>query len=366
MNPELRQTLHTITRNFESANEAAQENIYTFTQLYIDPCLTGFKSCLRDFTAPCFPSREEQLRRKRGRSRGRAELSFDFYDEWEEDEDAGNNLLSWGNDELDSLLAGSSHRGARNGQPQRQRAMSYGSRGRRRNNVLPTDNESDPTVIPSSAYLGFLERLPWKFGGRVLRYKPSAADLQENPGGLRIRDVEAEPLIEASDDDNDDGQIRRKGHGRQRSETNASRSTTNSLSSRGDLIPSDEEDDAVPLGDEFSMALERRTTNAANEDRSSGKTGSTRRPDASRRSMRTASSKSSKSTSKSRTPRVKHLPVAESTEPEEVLAPILADLKKEEDQVRTQEEEEVERKRDAAKKLAAARGLSSSDSQVRP
>ena len=357
MNPEFRQTLQSISRNLESANEVAQENIYTFAQLYIDPCLTGFKACLHDCTAPCFQGREDQLRRKRGRSRGRAELNFDFYDDWDDDDDPGQSLLGWGNDDLDSVLAGTQS------QPKRQRPMSYGSRNRRKTGVEPGDAESDPTVIPSSSYFGFLERLPWKLGSKNLRYKPSAADLQENPGGVRIRDVAAtEPLIEASDESDRD-ERRTQGHGRKRSGTAGSRSTTNSLSSRGDLIPSDEEDDAVPLDDEFdAMILAKRTTNS--EDHSSGKV-SIKRPGVSRTSTRTMSSKSTKSGTKSRRSSSKKSiePVEPSVE-EQVEPPSIVDLTQEEERIRAEQEIEVEQKREAARKLAAERGLASPSTKV--
>ena len=340
MNPEFRQRLNTISRNLESANETAAENIYTFTQLYIDPCITGFKLCLDDCTAPCFPDREERLRRRRGRSRGRADLSFEFYDDWEDDEDAVNGLVGWGNDELDSLLAGSRTVVTQPGQP---RAMSYGSSGRLPKRISG-DPEQDPTLVPSSSYFGFLERLPFKIGARGLRYKPSAADLQENPGGLRIRDVEADPLIEE-----DESEIRVP---RQRSGTAGSRSTQNSLSSRGDLLPSDEED-AVPLDDEFAVALSRRITN---DERSSGK--SSRRPRVSRTSTRTVSSKSTRSGNKSRRSSSRKsaepmsLSVQEDTEP-----PSMVELSREEDKVRLEEEREVENKRRAAQKAAVEQGL---------
>ena len=341
MNPEFRQRLNTISRNLESANETAAENIYTFTQLYIDPCITGFKLCLHDCTAPCLPDREERLRRRRGRSRGRADLSFEFYDDWDDEEGAGNSLVGWGNDELDSLLAGSR---IVNKQPGAKRAMSYGSRGR-----LPTrisgDPEQDPTIVPSSSYFGFLERLPFKIGAKGLRYKPSAADLQENPGGLRIRDVETDPLIEE-----DEGQT---GLQRPRSGTAGSRETQGSLSSRGDLIPSDEEEDAIPLDDEFAVALSRRITN---DERSSGKSSKMAR--VSRASTRTVSSKSTRSGNKSRRSSSKKsidpvsAQVKEAAEP-----PSMAELSREEDKVRLEEELEVEQKRRAAQKAAMQQGL---------
>ena len=358
MNPEFRQTLSAITHNLETANQAAQENIYTFTQLYIDPCLAGFKSCLSDCTAPCFPNREGSLRRRRarGRSRGRAENFFDFYDDWDEEE-ANAGGTAWGNDELDSLLAGRGSQSQR--QPQRQRTMSYGSRGRPRGGAIQSEAEQDPTIIPGSSYLGFLERLPGRIGQRVLRYKPSAANLQENPGGLRMADAEAQPLLE----EDEDMAERTKGHTRQRSGTQNSRSTTNSLSSRGDLIMSEEEEDAREIDEEFAIALGRRTTNTgvSISDHSSGKTGSSgKRPGPSRRSTRTVSSKSNKSSKTQRSPSQKSLasqPISPSVE--NVEAPSMQELRQEEVQVQQEEELEIQQKRQAAQQLAESRGLSS-------
>ncbi|KAF7514228.1 hypothetical protein GJ744_004553 [Endocarpon pusillum] len=356
MNPELRQTLHTISRNLESANETAQENIYTFTQLYIDPCLSGIRGCLKDCTAPCFPGREEHLRRKRGRSRGRPELDFDFYDDWDEDDGTGNNLLGWGNDELDSLLAGSSRQERRGGQPRRQRAMSYGSRGRMKRSPAHKNSEEDPTIIPSSSYLGFLERLPFRFGG-TLRYKPSAADLQEHPGRLKGNRMGEEPLLDANDESDQDILLTQ---GRQRSATVTSRSTTNSLSSRGDLIPSDEEADAVPLDDEFAMALARRNTGVPSEDHSSGRSRTSKQPRTSRTSTRTLSSLSTKnSNGAGRVSSIKSPQVVEQIIAPPVLS--LAELQKEEEQARIDEQSQQAKKREAALKLAVERGLSSTD-----
>lgn len=360
MNPELRQTLQSISRNIESANEAAQENIYTFTQLYIDPCLSGLKGCLTGCTAPCFPGREEQSRRKRGRSRGRAELNFDFYDDWDEDEDLGNNLMGWGNDELDSLLAGSSRQGTRGAQPRRQRAMSYGARGRVKRSPAHNDGEDDPTVIPSSSYLGFLERLPFKFGGE-LRYKPSASDLQEHPGRLKRKNLKEEPLLEAEDEVEDMPLSQR----RYRSATTGSRSTTNSLSSRGDLIPSDEEADAVPLDDEFAMVLARRTTTTTSEDQGSGRSRSSRKPPESRTSTRTLSSQSNKN-SNTICPgsSMKSLQALDPTAAPPI--PSLAELPNEGAPVRVEEESEPAKKGEMALKLAVDRGLSSTDEVIDP
>ena len=356
MNPELRQTFNTFSHNLESANQTAQENIYTFTQLYIDPCLSGFKACLEDCTAPCFPNGEGNLRRRRGRgrSRGRAENFFDFYDDWQDEEDADTSAMAWGDDELDSLLAGS--RSPNQQQPRRQRAMSYGSRGRRMGPVHPSDSEQDPTIIPGSSYLGFLERLPWRIGARVLRYKPSAANLQEHPGGLKMSDAEAEQFLRG-----ETNPPPKKGHGRQRSDTQNSRSTMNSLSSRGDLIMSDEDDDAIAIDDEFALALGRRSTNVPSEDHSSGKTGSSgRRPGNSRRSTRTASSKSIKSP---RSSSHKSLTSPKSPSVEQVEAQSLQELRQEEEQIRKEEEMEIQQKRDLAHRLAVSKGLSSLDAK---
>lgn len=362
-NPEFRQTLHNLSHNLENANQAAQENIYTFTQLYIDPCLAGVKSCLYDCTAPCFPNREDNLRRRRGRSRGRAEYSFDFYNAWEDEEEANENSLRWGDDELDSLLAG---RGSPLDQPKRQRAMSYGSRGRRKSTNLQPDSDQDPTIIPGSSYLGFLERLPWKIGSRKLRYRPSAADLQENPGGTRVKDGTAEPLLEENEDD---GQVWSKGHGRQRSDTTNSRSTMNSLSSRGDLIMSDEEDDAVPLDDEFAVALSRRMTNQGiNEDQGAGKSRNStgKRPRDSLRSNRTLSSKSLRSPgSKSQrsTSQKSLAPISPLRGSEHSNDAALLDMKQQEEEIEREEELEIKRKREAAHRLALERGLRSTEAK---
>jgi hypothetical protein len=290
-------------------------------------------------------------------------LSFDFYDDWDEDDTAANRGLlgGWGNDELDRLLAGSgSHSGGSEGvdQPRRKRGMSYGTRGRRKS------LEPDPTVIPSTSALGFLGRLPFKLGG-TLRYKPSAADLQEHPGALRaeVRDEEeGEPLI--SDEHSEDERDKQKGHKRTRSSTTSSGETSDSFRSRGDLFPSDGEDDAVPLSDEFAMVLERRMTVNA-DDRSSGKTRSSKgkRPAVSRNISRnlsrtTQSSNSRPSLSGHRVSSGASLPqTPDILSPHMAETPSLTDLQQEEERVRHEEELEVERKRQAAVKLAVKRGL---------
>ena len=209
-------------------------------------------------------------------------------------------------------------------QPRRKRGMSYNTH----HNTLPAarghhrrkqPEGEDPTIIPSTAPLGFLGRLPFKIGG-TLRYKPSAANLREHPnaggsgrfsGGdaLHTHD-ENEPLLGGDGDDYsypgestkgdhygtasmtmapvsistprpataaagtsdpiDAGEFDASGNptARQRSNTVGSGDTSDSYRSRGDLFPSDEEDDedAVPLDDEFAVALGRV------DDRSSGRT----------------------------------------------------------------------------------------------
>ena len=357
MNPELRQTLNVLSHNFENANQTAQENIYTFTQLYIDPCLSGFKSCFQDCTAPCFPTRDNAARRRhgRGRSRGQAEYFFDFYDDWDDEEDLIGAGQSWGNDELDSLLAGQGQ------PPKRPRGMSYGSKGRRKPGPMqPSDAEEDPTLIPGSSYLGFLERLPFKIGARVLKYKPSAANLQEHPGVHRS-DFESQPLLE----EEGYGTVPR-GHTRKRSATQNSRSTTNSLSSRGDLILSDEEEDAVALDDEFAVMLSRRTTNTDGDQQSSGK--SSKRGMSRLSTQRTVSSKSTRSqksnnstpSKRSRSQKDRNFtsPGSQSPGIEEVVPfPSMRELRQEEDDARQQEELEIQQKRDIAQRLAVERGL---------
>ncbi|KAF1998056.1 hypothetical protein P154DRAFT_524367 [Amniculicola lignicola CBS 123094] len=369
--PRWNRTIQHIAENIEHANESAQENLWTFTHDYVNPCFGSITQCLNACTAPCFPSRDDR-RRHRGRSRGRAELSFDFYDDWEEDENDG--LLGWGNDGLERIMGNGGTYGSVN-QPARQRGMSFGQRnrdarfnaGRRKSAVQLHDSGADPTIIPSSSYFGFLGRLPFNIGGKGLRYKPSAADLTEHPGhgqGRRIDVEEAQPLIEESEDEVERPAAGEgKGHRRQRSHTNTSGHTTDSLSSRGDIFPSEDElDDAVPLDDEFTMALERRTTNQWNgDDTSSGKTRSgsksgNRRRGGSRVSSRTASSQNTSSSGKKST---ETTPKKRSASMSIAEIPTLSDLKDEEERIRREEEQEVDRKRQEAQQLALKRGLAS-------
>ena len=285
------------------------------------------------------------------RSRGRLEHSFDFYDDWDEDE---NDLLGWGNDELEHLLAGST-----NQQPALERPMSYGTnkanRPRRKSAVQPHDGGRDPTILPHSSYFGFLDRLPWKVGGKGVRYKPSAADLQEHPGAFRRDGREDQPLIEGSDEDGEHS--RHKGHKRNRSDTTISGHTTDSLSSRGDLFPSEDEDDAVPLDDEFAINLERRTT--GHDESSSGKTKFDKSAHKSRLSTRTASSKSAPEMIRKAIGQ--DLNASQSNE-----VSIMSDLRAEEEQLAREEENTIEKKRSAAKRLALQHGLSPSSNESKP
>ncbi|TAQ85847.1 hypothetical protein B7494_g5818 [Chlorociboria aeruginascens] len=356
--PRIRRTWNQLSQNAESATETAAAGIWAFQHKYINPCLSSVSSSCEQCAGRCFPDRDERARRlrERGRTRGRAELSFDFYDDWDEDAGAsgGGLLRGWGNDELDRLLAGSGSGGNEgiDQAPRRKRGMSYGTRGRKKS------LDPDPTIIPSTSALGFLGRLPFKFGG-TLRYKPSAADLQENPGTTRadFTDDEGEPLMpeDHSEDERDAGKGKR--HTRQRSSTTSSGETSDSFRSRGDLFPSDGEDDAVPLGDEFAMVLERRTTASGADDRSSGKTRSSggKKSSSSRNLSRNVSRASQPSQPSLREHRthsgtsIAHPDMAET--------PSLTDLQQEEERIQIEEDGEIERKRTAAAKLALERGL---------
>ncbi|KAI4253190.1 MAG: hypothetical protein LQ352_003841 [Teloschistes flavicans] len=341
--PRIRQTLNQISQTVESAQYSTRDSLFTFGQAYLNPCLSHLSTCLEASCAPCYACitnasssntpADAAARRRRGRRRGREELSFDFYDDWEAQEEEG-----WGNDELDRLLAGNNVNDAPQ-QPGRRRGMSYGGIASRRKDA---DEEH---MVPTSSMFGFLERLPWKIGGRGRRYKPSAADLQDvgdsRTAALKARaSGEDEPLIT---DESESGGEGAKRHGRKRSGTVASRETTNSLSSRGDLFPSEDEDDAVPLDDEFAMVLARRNTQGT---LGSGESERKTRPG----STKTKSSRSSK--------RAERRGSRNGKEGEGMVqVPSVADLKEEEERLREEEEAGIGREREAARKLAAERGL---------
>lgn len=356
--PRVRQTINQISYNLESANESAQERIYTFSHNYIFPCFTSIGNCVSSCTALCLSTHEDHRRRHRRRY-----PDFDFYDDWE-NEEADDTILGWGTDELDRLLAGSGLARGSSDQPHRQRRMSYGARraSRRKSGLLIPDERDDPTVIPSSSFLGFLERFPWRFGARGLKYRPSAADLQEHPTGLR--DVhEQDPLIEESEEAGEgpvDGS-----NGRYRSATQSSRETANSLSSRGDLIMSDEED-AVPLDDEFAMALARRGTGLESDDQEGSKPDSMRSISGTFSIAPTTSSKSSKNKKKKkkRSSRVRSPPSSFADLSRDMASISIDDLKREDEQAAREEELEIVQKRLAARQLALHRGMGIKDVKV--
>jgi hypothetical protein len=368
--PRIRQTWNHLSHNAETATESAAAGIWTFTHEYIGPCFTSIGHSINSCTAHCFPDREERARRlrERERTRSRAEYSFDFYDDWDEEESRNSGgLLGWGNDELDRLLAGSGSHSHRDDQPSgRKRGMSYGTRSRGQKRKGTIDGMPDPTIIPSTSALGFLQRLPWKIGG-TLRYKPSAADLQDHPGIHRDNvgdDAEIQPFIDddhSEDDEEGDLQVHRT---RQRSSTTGSGDTSDSFRSRGDLFPSDGEDDAVPISDEFAMALERRNTMTAFDDRSSGKTRSSKGKNrAGSRVMSRTMSRTSQTSNHSMPGIMKRDGSASKLHISDDLAvgspdvTSLADLEHEEERLRAEQDAKVEIKRQAAIHLAAQRGL---------
>lgn len=351
--PRIRQRINQISHNLETANETAQEGLYTFSQNYLSPCLTAVGNCIQVCTAPCVPSREDQLRRRR---RGHAEAIFDFYDDWD-NEEIDDTLLGWGTGELDRLLAGSGLTRGGTEQPRRQRRMSYGTRHtKRRSTVHIPDNHDDPTVIPSSSLLGFLERFPWRIGAKGIKYRPSVAGLQEHPGSMRRLDQEDEPLMEAMEDEAPSP------NGRDRSATHSSRGTTNSLSSRGDLFPSDEEEDAVPLDDEFALTFGRRGTGLESDDQSGTKPEMVRSGSgtSSAEGMPSKKSKRKKKRSSTKSPMSVEAELAQSIE-----TPPIANLKIEEERAAQEEDAQIEKNRLAAHELALKRGLEQVNTEVR-
>lgn len=323
--PRLRQRWNQIAHDAETVTENAAAGIWSFQQHYIGPCLGAVADSIEQCTAPCLGDREERRWRRRERERA-AEYSFDFYDDWYEEDGSGGLLGGWGGDDWDRLLAGTGsqrrHGGGETGeQPRRKRGMSYGTRGPRRRT-----GEQDLTIIPSTQLLGFLSKMPWKLGG-TLQYRPSAADLQDRPARHDDAgaDAEAQPLLGAGAA-GDDGGGRGRGP-RQRSGTTGSGDTSDSYRSRGDLFPSDGEgdEDAVPLDGEMMYDM-------------------VRKEDCSSRTRSTKGKRSARTVSQSQPP----TPDAED-------APSLKDLALEEERLRR--EDEVARNKGVARQLAAARGL---------
>ncbi|KAI0596745.1 hypothetical protein F4775DRAFT_563351 [Biscogniauxia sp. FL1348] len=355
--PRLRQRWNQISHTTETVTENAAAGIWSFGHTYINPCLASATSSLDNCVTVCFGDREERARRarERQRTRGRAEYSFDFYDDWDEELSGqdGGLLGGWRREDWDRVLAGTGAGKGASGEVQdqprgRNRGMSYGTRGGRRK---PSEQE-DPTIIPSTAPLGFLARLPFKIGG-TLRYKPSAANLQEHPGALRHElEGEHEPLLGASgDDDLHPDEI--PAQNRKRSGTTGSGGTSDSFRSRGDLFPSDGEgdEDAIPLDDEFTMDLDHV------DDRSSNMTKSSK-------GKRIAGYKTprsvSRTTTDSRRPSLRlsyHSP-SNPQSPALLSAQAMEDLQMEEARLEREEEAMIEKKRLAAVGLALRRGLS--------
>ncbi|KAK0728015.1 hypothetical protein B0T26DRAFT_639969 [Lasiosphaeria miniovina] len=399
--PRLRQRWNQISHNAEAVTENAVAGIWTFQHRYIHPCLAGVGNALDSCTSVCLGGdREERARRARERDRGarrtRAEYTFDFYDDWDEADDEGPGggglgrglLGSWSgtrSEDWDRLLAGSGTSGANDAladQPRRKRGMSYGTRGV--GGVRKASGEEDPNVIPRTAPLGFLGRLPFNIGG-TLRYKPSAANLQDHPGGPTHagggdggggHGEENEPLLGTSEDEEQDvhRRLERSPQYRPRSNTVESGDTSSSYRSRGDLFPSDGEgdEDAVALDDEFTMALSR-----VDNDRSSNKTRSSkgkRRADMDMSRTVSRTTMSSGHTPDSRRGSSNHTPLSfpvledrvESPAPLTIPTPSLEDLEQEEAQAAREELEEIERRRVAASKLALQRGLSKDDLTTAP
>ncbi|KAI0009558.1 hypothetical protein F4779DRAFT_364108 [Xylariaceae sp. FL0662B] len=363
--PRLRQRWNQISQTTETVTENAAAGIWSFGHTYINPCLGSIASALDSCTSVCLGSREERARRARDRqqARGNAEYIFDFYDDWDEEfgEDQGGGgsglLGGWRSEDWDHLLAGTGKRKVGSGeiheQPRgRNRGMSYGTRGARRR---PSGQE-DPTIIPRTAPLGFLSRLPFKIGG-TLRYKPSAANLQEHPGASRqVLDGEHEPLLGRHDDESQPDKI--PINGRKRSGTSGSGDTSDSFRSRGDLFPSDGEgdEDAVPLDDEFTIALDHV------DDHSSNKTKSSKGKRIAGRAHRSVS----RTTVDSARPSLRPSLGSGSVPPSPAVrsAQSLEDLHREEEQVEREEDEVIEKRRQAAADLALRRGLSRENLEI--
>lgn len=393
-NPLLRQRWNHISQTTETVTENAAAGIWTFQHRYITPCFSSAADTLDACTSLCIGDREERARRARERDRGarrsRAapEYTFDFYDDWADDfppqddfddDDGGvagerrGILGRITGEDWDRLLAGTGGGGRRREegevleQPRRKRGMSYGTRGGPGRRKVAA--EDDPTVIPSTAPLGFLGRLPFRIGG-TLRYKPSAANLKEHPGQHAAQEgfgQEREPLLGTSEEEEpfEDGgeyaaEDRQK---RQRSNTAGSGATSDSYRSRNDLFPSDGEgdEDAVPLDDEFAVALDRVDDRGSNKTRSSkGKRVEGRRSNSgvslglARTVSRTTIGSTLSRDSKGRNSETSLRQVDGAAE---VATPTMEDLLNEEEQARHEEEEEVERKRRRAARVALERGL---------
>lgn len=358
--PRLRQRWNQITHDAEAVTENAAAGIWSFQHHYINPCLGSVASSIEQCTSVCFGYAEDRLRRRRERERERAEHTFDFYDDWDEEERENGGILGgWSGEDWDRLLAGSGSQKRHGGvvdaseQPRRKRGMSYGTRGGRRRGSV-----HDPTIIPSTQPIGFLSKLPWKMGG-TLRYKPSAADLQDHPA--KSGTAEVEPLL-GSDSSSDFGEVIAP---RKRSGTTGSGDTSDSYRSRGDLFPSDGEgeEDAIPLDDEVTYEMIRK------DDRSSGKT---RRSSKGKRpafgGSRTVSRTTIASMDTPGSPRLIRTASGGSLPPTPDIEnmPSLQDLALEEERLQQEEDEKIVKQKEAARALAVRRGLESDNPKPAP
>jgi len=247
--PRIRQNLDRISTSLESAADNARTGCFTFTKSYLEPCF----SAIIDGCATCVPQARNHSHHHHHRHRApqRSEFPFAFYDyddyDSDSDERASRGFLAWGTDELDRLLAGSGSQSPTT----RNERMFYGAvndppgpSGLRRKGIHPGGVGPDPTVIPGTSMFGFLST--FGFRGKGMRYKPSAANLQEHP--------------QRSTAD----MTHTRGNGRQRSGTESSlASQGDSLRSRMDLWPSEDEDDAVVIGDDaFPRSSDGESTHA--------------------------------------------------------------------------------------------------------
>ncbi|EAQ90656.1 hypothetical protein CHGG_02591 [Chaetomium globosum CBS 148.51] len=169
----------------------------------------------------------------------------------------------------------------------------------------------------------------------------------------------------------DEESPRRQPGKRPRSDTTNSGDTSSSYRSRGDLFPSDGEgdEDAVPLDDEFTVALERVDDRGSTKTRSSkGKRPADRDRDRDRdRGLsRTVSRTTLSSTNTPDESKWDSNPVSPVQEVEPVeRVPSLEDLRREEEQAAKEEYEEIERRRRAAAQLAMQKGLGKEDAETR-
>jgi len=283
--------------------------------------------------------------------RSQPESNFDFYDDWEDDENDA--LLAWGNEEYEQ------NNGMNRAQPTPHNTMNYGSggdtkagRARGKGTVLPYDEEADPTTIRKSSIFGFMERLPFKVGPRSLRYRPSAADLKDRSRGKKRLDPSADVLEEEEYTE----QAAQPFKGRKRSTTQTSGHTIESLSSRGDIFPSDDEDDAIPLDDEFELGLERLERRNTDDDASSGRTPRSRRSANSQTTSRTHSARKLRRQNSAKS-QPDSLQRSISSDSRIVVISSLSELLNEEHKLQQEEEDEIEKKRDAARKLALESGF---------